>query len=409
LFYTNGVNSTLIGTAAFNNINSADGAQTAYTRNVTVSQPVVIPAGYKVVLRFENAGNNDSYFNIYHNSTERSNLAVYTTEYVGVDWIKSYDAAGNTKDAHASGGTVRFAAQVSDPFGSYDVAGANIIIYDPYGVTVSAYAAMSYDSEGSGYKVFYNDFVIPSAGQEGIWHAYVEGVEGNGVLSGRSYYFSVSAPDHIRLHPQSRNRPAGEPFMMSAQVVDINGNSMASVQAITVRMNNNAYFVSVPVGWSAPGGNMVYGNTDLSGYAQLYVNDMQAEAVTVTPQSALAGSVSIPDRDEKSYLIFLPPHHVSARADDGIAVAGASGTGEQIRIYLEDVEGNTIGASRHVTVTAGAGGYFDSVPAGWGGAGTGTVYGQTNSSGYADLVIKSSVTGIITVAPDSSDWGRAFL
>ncbi|PKL90825.1 MAG: hypothetical protein CVV21_11120, partial [Candidatus Goldiibacteriota bacterium HGW-Goldbacteria-1] len=408
LFYTNGFNSALIGTAAFNNINRADGAQIVYTRNVNITAPVEIPAGYKVVLRFENTGNNDSHFNIYHNSTERSNLAVYTTEYVGVDWIKSYDAAGNTKDAHASGGTVRFAAQVSDPFGAYDVAGANIIIYNPSGVTVSAYAAMDYDSQGTGYKVFYNDFVIPPAGPEGVWHAYVEGVEGNQAKSGRSYYFSVSAPDHIRLYPQSKNLPAGEPFMMSAQVVDINGNSMAVVQAITVTMNNNAYFVSVPVGWSAPGGNMVYGNTDLSGYAEFYVNDMEAEPVTVTPQSALAGSQAFPDRDEKTYLIFLPPHHISARADDGIAVMGAAGTGEPIRIYLEDVEGNTIGAARHVTVTAGAGGYFDSVPAGWGGAGTGIVYGQTNLSGYADLVLKSSVTGIITVTPDSSAWGAPF-
>ncbi|HRU38546.1 MAG TPA: hypothetical protein P5511_01615, partial [Candidatus Goldiibacteriota bacterium] len=407
IFYTNGVNTVKIGssTVACNT--------GTYNFPITLAGPVTIPAGYKLAMLFTNVGNTARTLTIQHTGSvapdQRSCVSLDVTDYVGVDWIRSFDSEGNTKSVLAAGSQARISAQMSDPFGSYDVntTNARITIIDALNNTVLSSAALTYEAEDTGnpkgWKRMYITYNIPEAAEPGIWAAVVTAVEGNGASSSRVYKFTVSRPDHVRVSPVFTALPAGWQASLGIQVVDINGNSMAAQRWVTVTANADASFSAVPPGWAGLGLNTAYGFTDNAGFAAVSVSNSAAQQVTITPSALLAGS---PARDEKAYVWFTSADHASARVDDGIAAAGAAGTGEPVRIWLEDFAGNTVASVQWVTVTASGSAYFSYVPSGWTIAGGNTAYGPTNPSGYADLVLKNNSTGTAVVTPFSTPWGN---
>ncbi|HPI04117.1 MAG TPA: hypothetical protein PKZ78_09795, partial [Candidatus Goldiibacteriota bacterium] len=410
LMYTDGIISKIIGDYTYPSaIRLRDTTPAVIDFTIPVSSPVTVPAGYKLVLMFTNLGTGNTYFRVYHNSdaAQNSNISMSVTDYVGVDWIKSYDVFGVTSTAYVEGESLRISAQVSDPFGAYAVANARIAIYNPSGVTqVAGTTLMTYDNTDSaavpGYKQYYYDYTIPASPETGMWSAVVEGEEDNGAVSSRVYNFYVRAPDHIQLNPVFSVIPAGNEVALKSQVVDIDGNSLNSAQLITVTVNGSAIFSAAPAGWTGEGTNTIYGNTNAAGYAEFSVYNAAAENVTITPACALAGS---PANNINSYIWFTPPHHASVSVTDGIAAAGVAGTGETVRVWIEDIYGNTVSSSQFVTVTLDNGGYFSSVPAGWSGAGTGTAFGFTNAAGYEDLIVKNNTAATVIVDTDSSGWG----
>jgi hypothetical protein len=410
LFYTNGINNYQIGKAVIR-VN----ANQMFTFNIPVVSTVIVPAGYKLALLVNNGGNNNRWIRVFHSSStapdERSNISLQVTDYVGIDWINVYDIAGNTNPVIAAGTLAHIATQISDPFGSYDIntANARITIIDASGTTVVNNSALVYEDvdtgNPSGWKRMFYNYNIPLAGPEGEWKVIITAVEGNGATNSRIGKFMVKTPDHIRILPLYSEIPSGNNVNLSVQAVDISGNSIAIATWVTITANNNAVFNSVPSGWGGNGTNTIYGLLNSYGFASISVTDTIPESVTITPDSNLIGSKAIPDRDEKAFIYFTPPHHAIAIATDGIAVAGASGTGESVRIWIADINGNTIAFSRWVTVTASASGYWTSAPAGWTIAGN-LAYGPTNANGYADLIVKDNNTETITITPDSSPWGN---
>ena len=410
LFYTNGINNYQIGKAVIR-VN----ANQMFTFNIPVVSTVIVPAGYKLALLVNNGGNNNRWIRVFHSSStapdERSNISLQVTDYVGIDWINVYDIAGNTNPVIAAGTLAHIATQISDPFGSYDIntANARITIIDASGTTVVNNSALVYEDvdtgNPSGWKRMFYNYNIPLAGPEGEWKVIITAVEGNGATSSRIGKFMVKTPDHIRILPLYSEVPSGNNVNLSVQAVDISGNSIAIATWVTITANNNAVFNSVPSGWGGNGTNTIYGLLNSYGFASIRVTDTIPESVTITPDSNLIGSKAIPDRDEKAFIYFNPPHHTIAIATDGIAAAGASGTGESVRIWIADINGNTIAFSRWVTVTASASGYWTSAPAGWTIAGN-LAYGPTNVNGYADLTVKDNNIETITITPDSSAWGN---
>ena len=249
LVYTNGITSGVIGEYTSGNIRLADNDYQVRNFNINVSSPVNVPAGYRLALVFTNRGTGNTYFRVYHNSNaaQNSNISMSVTDYVGVDWIKSYDVFGVTSTAYVAGESLRISAQVSDPFGAYAVANARIAVYNPSGVTqVAGTTAMTYANTDSsslpGYKQYYYDYTIPALPEAGMWTAVVEGEEDNGVRSARVYNFYVRPPDHIQLNPVFTAIPAGNEAALKSQVVDIDGNSLNSTQLITVTVNGSAIF-----------------------------------------------------------------------------------------------------------------------------------------------------------------------
>ena len=415
LFATNGTNSIQIGSATLNNLNIAAAAPTAETFTITPSSlPVAIPAGYTIAITVINTGQpNNTTVTVYHNSStapdERSDIPLNVSTYVAPDWINSYDSLGNTKSVFVAGSTIQLASEVSDPFGSYDVAGANIAISDPSGTVRQALTAMTYETTDTstppGWKSYYFNYTIPATGTTtGTWSVTVTAVEGNGVTCNRLYTFNVITPDHMQVTPQYTSVPINGTATLQSQVVDASGDSLSVTETETVMLTGSAVFSTVPAGWTGVGTNTAAGNSNGAGYAQFSLKDAVAEGITVT-----ASATGLPGTNVPGYVAFTGANHAQSTAgNNGIGVTGtaASGaTGITITTAIEDIHGNTIAAAEWITVTANGNAYFQNLPGGWGGAGTNTVYGFTNANGLISFSLFDNTIETVTVTPNSGQWG----
>lgn len=97
----------------------------------------------------------DGYIDVYYDSTAYdSRVEIVTTTYIKVEWVKTFDAPypnGAEKDVFNYGEMVYLRANISDPFGSYDIIGARVTIEGTGIVNVSM--SEKYDSNDD-YKIF---------------------------------------------------------------------------------------------------------------------------------------------------------------------------------------------------------------------------------------------------------------
>lgn len=105
---------------------------------------------------------------------------------INVDSVIAVDnvayPGGTAQSSYLPGETVRIRAVVRDPFGSFDITGASIVILDPNtNVVVPSSLMTQVNDSGVATKTYEYIFSIPSAGPNGNWTARVianEGTEG---------------------------------------------------------------------------------------------------------------------------------------------------------------------------------------------------------------------------------------
>jgi uncharacterized repeat protein (TIGR01451 family) len=111
-----------------------------------------------------------------------SRISLNANTVINVDLVEAYTAAypgGVVAGPVAPGSTVYLRALVSDPFGSFDITGADIDIVDSNGNTVVTAAAMTQVADsGVATRTFEYEYTTPGAGPTGFWTARVTGIEG---------------------------------------------------------------------------------------------------------------------------------------------------------------------------------------------------------------------------------------
>ena len=91
--------------------------------------------------------------------------------------------------------TVR--ATVSDPFGSFDITGAELTVTSPSGATLFSNQAMSlFSDDGQANRVFNHSFSLPSDAESGVWLFSVTADEGaeNEISHTSQFSFTVNQP-----------------------------------------------------------------------------------------------------------------------------------------------------------------------------------------------------------------------
>lgn len=110
-----------------------------------------------------------------------SNAALPSQNVINVDSVVLYDAAyngGNVLASVLTGTTVYVRSVVSDPFGSYDITGATVLITDSLG-TVRVTAAMTLvNDSGLATKTYEYAYAVPAGGPAGNWTVRVDAAEG---------------------------------------------------------------------------------------------------------------------------------------------------------------------------------------------------------------------------------------
>jgi uncharacterized repeat protein (TIGR01451 family) len=152
-----------------------------------------IPVGATLTLTITNAGGNLIVWPNGNGGTtgtvpNNSRVELNTTTVINVDSVTPYDAAFNGGAAATTfypGATVYVRAQVSDPFGSFDISSATVTLIDSGGTTRVSNAAMTAqgapatcNSQSAATCIFQYAYVVPASPALGAWTIRVTGNEG---------------------------------------------------------------------------------------------------------------------------------------------------------------------------------------------------------------------------------------
>jgi uncharacterized repeat protein (TIGR01451 family) len=174
------------------NNNTAVPTLSSFTLNNTTLRN--IPAGATLTLTVANAGSNAMVIwpNGNAGSTggvpNNSRVELNTTTVINVDSVTTWNAAFNGGAAQGTfypGANVFVRAQISDPFGSFDISSARISIIDPANVTqisnqlmTAQGAPATCNSTTAATCVFQFPYTVPASPSLGAWTVRVTGFEG---------------------------------------------------------------------------------------------------------------------------------------------------------------------------------------------------------------------------------------
>jgi uncharacterized repeat protein (TIGR01451 family) len=142
-----------------------------------------VPVGGTVTLTVTNTTNQANRQLRVHptNGPNFSRVVLPANTIINVDSVDGYDAAwpgGVIPPTFNPSSTVFVRASVSDPFGDFDITGAQVQIVDPLGTPVGTFAMTQVSAVGVYPKVYEYAYAVPAAGPGGIWTTRVTATEG---------------------------------------------------------------------------------------------------------------------------------------------------------------------------------------------------------------------------------------
>ncbi|UCE74878.1 MAG: putative Ig domain-containing protein, partial [Methanomassiliicoccales archaeon] len=151
--------------------------------------------GRYLILRIELDSSDEGYLWLAYNSTRNPSCirSIPTRTFVNVDWASTYDVTGIEKSDFIQGEEVIIKANVSDPFGSYDITGANITIDSSGGSGGGTEKPMILNatdpSDPSAWKLF--NYTFSDTNKPGTYTVEIEAIESNGVVHEITIFFNV--------------------------------------------------------------------------------------------------------------------------------------------------------------------------------------------------------------------------
>jgi len=168
-------------------------APTLFSLNLPNTVARTFPAGTTFTLTVSNAGSNNITIwpNANNTAGNNSRIEFPATTVINVDSVGTYSAAFNGGAAQSifyPGANVFVRAQISDPFGSFDIGSARISIIDPANVTQVSNVLMTAqgapatcNSTSAASCIFQHQFTVPASPALGGWTVRItanEGTEG---------------------------------------------------------------------------------------------------------------------------------------------------------------------------------------------------------------------------------------
>ena len=127
-------------------------------------------------------------------------IEAWTPTYINVDNEGIYDTNNNAIDSLCLPSNINVTANVSDPFGAYDIKGVNLTVYDPTGAVLLGPVDMSKKSSGPEWG-YYNNIAQINAGiRDGVYNVVVWATETNGVKSGMSKTLDITNPLNVTVN-----------------------------------------------------------------------------------------------------------------------------------------------------------------------------------------------------------------
>ena len=157
----------------------------AFTFNIPLAAQATLPAGTQITLTLTNTtpGGGRQRIRVFPTSGgSNSRIELPALTIINVDTAATFDApypGGVPQTQFAQSETVAVRADVSDPFGVFDIASVAVDITDPLGAPIVVAQAMTQSAVTSGASAVYEYlFTVPAAAPAGTWTYQVTAVEG---------------------------------------------------------------------------------------------------------------------------------------------------------------------------------------------------------------------------------------
>ncbi|MCD6461663.1 MAG: hypothetical protein J7L61_02855, partial [Thermoplasmata archaeon] len=318
-----GYDTTTLGTVTLTDVNTAGW----YSVSFPAANGTTIPAGSSVFLDIEvtsarrGRGGRDGYVDVYYDSPSYpSRIDMETDTYVHVDDVTLYNSTGRT-DVFSPGEQVEVRANVSDPFGSYDISAAYYSIYYPNGTVLIDNQSMTATGSNTT-SVFYNaSFTLPATAPSGEYRVEVMGVESNGVAHNYSTSFFIPSLYGVSVYPdQTKEGSPGN--TVSYDMTVKNTGIMNDTYEITVGPSTQGWKTKLYIG--GVGGTLVASDDDGDGTWD-YVNPAYDTTGDGNPDVFLSGLSS-----QDYTLVKTVPNTASPGITDQTLLTATSATNSSI-------------------------------------------------------------------------------
>jgi uncharacterized repeat protein (TIGR01451 family) len=227
-------------------------------RTFTFAIPATtINAGAGLNLRVSNAnGSSNRRIAVYQKTAAQgaSSYSFNADTVVNVDDVSMYSAvypATTTKTTWEPGDTVYIRADISDPFGGYDVSAATLLLKDGNGATVVNGSAMTARTNPTNNgttpnRIFEYAYTIPASPNFGTFTAAVTGKEGseNTVSHTRNGYFDVAPKALVIAKSHTGDFTAGANNSYTLTVANTGGSTVTGTTTVKDTLATGLTFVS---------------------------------------------------------------------------------------------------------------------------------------------------------------------
>jgi hypothetical protein len=179
-----------------------------------------------------------------------SRIDLNSLSFINVDSVQTFGApypGGALTSTFTPGGTVYVRSVVRDPFGSFDITGANVTIRDPLsGVQINnAPMTQQTPDPGAATRVYEYAFVAPSGATTGSWTATVVAREGteNTVTDTEVGAFTVALPmlqvsklSTVLSDPINPTNPKSIPGAIQEYTVRVTNQSASAIDSNTIQI-----------------------------------------------------------------------------------------------------------------------------------------------------------------------------
>ena len=211
-----------------------------FTISLPLAAPVTVPVGAAFTLTItNNSGNNANTVSVWPNSgLSRSSVQLNSATVINVDSVQAFTASypgGAVATSFSPGATLYARAVVSDPFGSFDIAGATLTVRDSANTALVSNAAMTMVADsGAATRTYQFAYTVPANAAAGGWTLAVtatEGTEGLVTDLGNGG-FTVVLPQPLLL-VQKTVEVLSDPFNATTNPKRIPGSVQRYVIAVT--------------------------------------------------------------------------------------------------------------------------------------------------------------------------------
>ena len=245
---------------------------------------VTVPHGNQLSLSITNL--NSSKLTINQSSAYPSCINMDTTSYINVYNVTITDSNGNIINNSTPPSTVIVVANVTDPFGSFDISNVSVQMLYPNNTVAIGPLAMVLNSTDPGslsmWKLFNSSIPLSTSLDTGSYNFLVIANESNGVKSNMSAPLSISYPFNVSA-TKSFSYTSGSNFTVNIMVTNGNSHTVSGVHAYDFYASDfNVSGFSQPRTAIAVNNGILQGNINIFGPFTL--SPYQSVNITYTAQ-----------------------------------------------------------------------------------------------------------------------------